>query len=50
LIKEQFLKKTENSKSVKLPVDIGSYAGNDFQEIPKYIPADLFLFKALKSG
>ena len=38
LIKEQSFKGAENSKSVKLPVDIGSSAGNVFQEIPKYIP------------
>jgi hypothetical protein len=50
LIKEQSFKGAENSKSVKLPVDIGLSAGNVFQEIPKYIPADLFLFESLKPG
>jgi hypothetical protein len=40
LIKEQALKGTENDKSVKLPVDFGSSAGIDYQDIPKYVSVD----------
>jgi len=40
LIKEQALKVAGNKKSVELPVDFDSSAGNGCPDIPKYVPKD----------